>query len=354
MTQSNYFAILFIGGFKGIYEPGDTKTGGNNMKKLQGLLIIFFVFFITAVNAQDAPEEYTVKKGDTLWDITEAKFQDAFLWPNLWRVNPQIKNPDLIFPGDIIKIPSKEELLRLPAMAEKKPSVSIPAAVEKKPLAEKPKKYIIEKNRYFSSGWIDDYAPLGKIMSAPGNRTNFGKYDLVYLKSITDQKISVGDRFFAVRNIKKVNHPKTGKYLGQQIRITGTLEVKGMDGKDFEVPRAQITNSFENLQVGDGIIPYTEMEPPVVPDNPRTPVLDGYIAESYMNTGIISKGDIIYLDRGESDGVEIGDVFSTLTEDPVLRSIGKIQVFLVKPATSTAIILLSDQEITVGDMWGNR
>ena len=52
----------------------------------------------------DHPEQYVVVKGDTLWDISARFLEKPWLWPQIWKKNPQVQNPDLIYPGDIIRL----------------------------------------------------------------------------------------------------------------------------------------------------------------------------------------------------------------------------------------------------------
>src|SRR4030067_2127685 len=90
------------------------------------LLILIIFLFVFSSHAQDtSPEDYLIEKGDTLWDISDSKLQDPFLWPRLWKGNPQIKNPDLIYPGDKLKIPSREALM---------PEVEFPAVEKEIPV----------------------------------------------------------------------------------------------------------------------------------------------------------------------------------------------------------------------------
>ncbi len=314
----------------------------------------FRIIFSNGVNAQDkTPEDYTIKKGDTLWDISDSKLDNSFLWPKLWKVNPQIKNPDFIYPGDKIRIPSSEELMRLfTEVTEVKEEVPQAKPVEEIP-EELPKEYIVDKNRYIASGWIsDEYPGIGEIISAPTSRTVFGTNDLVYLK--TDGSAAVGDKFFVIRDVKEVKHPKTGKSLGHQLIVTGILEVIDMDGRDNDIPKAQITTVLGDSVVGDGLISYSEIDLPVVPDIVRTPNVRGYIVETYTNNLMARKGDIIYLDKGQNDGLKVGDIFSALSDTPVERSIGRIQIITLHPKTSVATIIKSDEDIKIGDEWGKR
>jgi hypothetical protein len=83
------------------------------IKKLSMLgLIVFGTFMINVKSAladiinikTDAPQTYVVKKGDTLWDISNLFLDQPWLWPELWRNNTQIENPHLIYPGDVLRL----------------------------------------------------------------------------------------------------------------------------------------------------------------------------------------------------------------------------------------------------------
>jgi hypothetical protein len=325
------------------------------MKKIlilfAGLLLIIPFTIIQA----SASEEYIIKKGDTLWDISGDILNDNFLWPKIWKANPQIKNPDLIYPGERIIIPTKEELRRLELPVKKaKPVVEkAPPAPETTTKAEvveeRPVRYLLDKNLYIASGWIsEDFPSIGQIVASPSERMVFGNNEIVYLR--LNRKVTKGERFLIIRDIKKVSHPRTGRTLGHQIRVAGILEVTGI--KD-DTPVAEIVDIFEEVQIGDGLMPYDDMEPPLMPEDLRRPDIDGYIVESRINNRAISAGDIIYLDKGEEDGLEVGDVFDVLSSTPIKTTIGSIQVISLKPSTSTAIVLKSRREIAIGDRWGN-
>ncbi|MBI4686655.1 MAG: LysM peptidoglycan-binding domain-containing protein [Nitrospirae bacterium] len=325
------------------------------MKKTFCLFLIALLFYVPLATAEDTEsEEYIIQKGDTLWDITGGKLNDPFLWPKVWSVNPQIKNPDLIYPGKKISIPLKEKL----APAAEAPEQEAPIAAKPEAHAEKssdvkkekPKKYIVDKNLYISSGWIsNDLRNKGAIGGSPKDQTISGKNDYVYLNA----KANVGDKFYIIKNIKRVKHPVTGRFIGHHLRIGGVVEVVGADSN---VPKAVITTAFEELEVGDGLMPYSEIEPPLAPEKARTPDIRGHIVESHMNNHISGPAGIVYLDKGQNDGLEIGDIFSaiSLADSKIEMPTGTIQVISLQSTTSAAIILKSEKEVTIGDMWGKK
>jgi hypothetical protein len=67
---------------------------------LAGVVLVGTVAAQDVLLRSDAPQEYVVKKGDTLWDISAMFLEQPWLWPEIWYVNPQVENPHLIYPGD--------------------------------------------------------------------------------------------------------------------------------------------------------------------------------------------------------------------------------------------------------------
>ena len=74
------------------------------------LVLFTTVLFTIAAHAdvlnirENAPQRYVVKKGDTLWDLSAIYLDQPWQWPKLWGWNPQIENPHLIYPGDVLSL----------------------------------------------------------------------------------------------------------------------------------------------------------------------------------------------------------------------------------------------------------
>jgi len=292
-------------------------------------------------------KDYTVERGDTLWDITKEELQDPFLWPKVWNENPDIDNPDKIYPNQKIKIPLYLLQKEISPPAPKpmvKPSMK-PQPEEKPVVITKPakKEYLIDKNLLTISGYIaDKLHAVGTIYDKPGEITNLTKGDQAYIT--TDTPVKKGDTFYIIYPVEKVKHPVTGSNMGVRIAILGTAEV--IDESD---PKILITSSYVEIPVGSLIDNYYEIEPPLAVDNPRNPEINGYIVTTLRRIYAHGNMDIVFIDKGKNDGLEVGDVLATTLQSEHKIFNGVVQVISTRPSTSAAIIRKAAKEIQIGD-----
>jgi len=99
------------------------------------MLLTLATFAYAAELRQDHPDTYTVKKGDTLWDISARFLQKPWLWPEIWQANPQVKNPHLIYPGDVLSLVYINGQARLVSDQSSGPQVRTSDAINAIPLA---------------------------------------------------------------------------------------------------------------------------------------------------------------------------------------------------------------------------
>src|SRR5476651_874769 len=82
---------------------------------VSAMLLSLATYAIAAELRGDHPDTYVVRKGDTLWDISARFLKQPWLWPEIWQANPQVHNPHLIYPGDVLNL----------AYANGRPSLSV-------------------------------------------------------------------------------------------------------------------------------------------------------------------------------------------------------------------------------------
>jgi hypothetical protein len=248
------------------------------MRKICHVLFIAFlmgpfIFILSSTSAQEkkeAEEVYTIKSGDTLWDISSKFLKDPSLWPKLWQRNPSITNPHWIYPGNTIRLspieevkevkeePKKVEVERRPAEEVKK--VEAPPAEKKreevvgtKPGEEKPP--VFPEAR--SAGFISDinFKGIGVILQNKESKTLMAEGDIVYLSFKTSDPILTGNKYTIFRPSDEVTHPTTGKKVGRKFNITGNLQIIDQSGSFYT---AKIIEAFETILVGDLVKHYVK------------------------------------------------------------------------------------------------
>jgi len=346
-----------------------------------------------AVPAKDNAAQYVIKRGDTLWDISNTFLKDPFLWPFIWKANPLITNPDLIYPGNKLAIPSlapieralnapaetapKEQVVEKKAPEEEAPPVEEPrptqgiaaGVIKPKPIEPAPgeeasatgsglilpedqPKPIIDKYSMLRAGYVNDEETGDKILGSPEeSKTAFGYDDAVYVKIQEQENVNVGDKFLIYAPLNTVKHPETGKRFGKLIKVLGILRITAKDSS--KTLTAKITLSFDIIEKNSMLTPY--QEPALIFDSPQKKAKDiaGYILEVTDKRTINAQLDFVYLDKGNADGVEPGDRFIVYTEPEKSsfprKVIGEVQVFLVKERSSTAVVRKSTDSLARGD-----
>jgi hypothetical protein len=335
--------------------------------------------------AAEANTPYIIKQGDTLWDISNAFFKDTFLWPFIWKANPAVTNPDLIFTGNTLMIPGLAPIERAlkaeaapsePPMEKKEPARETAAvqqqeglaaaatrqkaaAVEETPTGESrlilPEEQIypiVDKYAMVSAGFVSNEETKDTIVGgAERGRTIFGYDDIVYVSMRDAENVKIGDKYLIYTNVSKVKHPKTGKDFGKLIKGRGILQITAKDPA-VKVLTARITISFDEIELGNMLSPFIEPSPIYQSTQKKAKDISGYILEVTDRRSINAQSDVVYLDKGIADGVEPGDSF-LVYEQPDKKGfprkmIGETQVFLVKEHTSTAIVKKSTETMGRG------
>ncbi len=352
-----------------------------------------------AAASPEQPGKYLIRQGDTLWDIANAFYRDPFLWPLIWKSNPTVNDPDLIYPGNTLVVPSLAPVERAMSAPEEAAPVQEKAVAEKaqeQPAAAPPQEEaeapslfqrrvsieggtpepaepakgsrliipadapvpIMDKYAMLSAGFVSEEDSPDHIQGSVGDpakgveRSNLLGYDhQVYIAVTSRETVNIGDRFLIYEPVHDVKHPETRRYFGKLYKVNGILKVTG--ARELGVYPARITLSFDSAIKGNMLAPYQEPALIYPARQQQEKNLSGRILEVPDRRSISGQVDIVYLDKGKEDGVDPGDQFTVMSapnrETGVTRPIGELQVFIVKSRTSTAVVRKSIDTMTTGN-----
>lgn len=266
----------------------------------------------------DAPDQHKVARGDTLWGISGKFLKSPWCWPEVWGMNrEEIRNPHWIYPGQIVYFDRVAGRLRLGTPAGSAASTDgkvggdvhimpqvrtqklkadaisgIPAgAIE--PFLSQP--LIVEENE------LKD-AP--RIVATQEGRVYLGKTDIAYAMGELDEATS----FQAFRPGKPLKDPETKAILGYEAVYLGTLKLSRAGTEVDEAHRLIVMSSKEEMGVGDHLI---AIQPtPLVNYVPHPPdrVVNGRIVSVYGGVTQAGQNQIVAINRGKTDGLELGTV----------------------------------------------
>ena len=208
----------------------------------------------------------------------------------------------------------------------------------------------------FQGGYIKSSEPVsGVVVGARDFKQLFGMGDVLYIRVLPAANVRVGERLTLYRPSRQVFHPFTQARLGHLMVILGILQVT-TETKD-NVVSTRIERAFDSISPGDFVMPF--QPPPEVPAHQTTsgPVT-GVIVDFKQARQVTAQSEIIYIDRGETDGVALGDRFSVIrpgrrlsftTRNPDVV-LAEIKVIGLQPRTATAYVLKSTDAVHRGDI----
>lgn len=309
---------------------------------------------------RDVPDRYVVKKGDTLWDIAAFFLQKPWLWPEIWHVNPQIANPHLIYPGDEISLIYVDGRPRLTLNRGRDVKLGPQVRVEPHG-AGIPALPLDVIDTFLSKTRV--VAP-GELEAAP--HVVAGREKSIIVGAGSDFFVR-GDapseqNFWGVyRNGGNYVDPETNEILGVRAQDIGSGKLKARDG---EILTLSATRSVEEIRIGDRILPVEDRKIDTM-FYPSAPPAGSAGVIMAVEGGIDNVGhlDVVAINRGEEDGVKIGNTFAIYKKGETVRDriaedmvtlpperAGLLMVFRTFEQMSFGLVMKANRPLKVGDL----
>jgi len=318
-------------------------------------ILVFPVHLFAQEAAETVEHEagfyYTVQKGDTLWDLSTQFSDNPWLWPNLWGENSQISNPHWIYPGERIRLFHVK---------------GVDTFIKKNVEGNQPKEPEPTKEALYyyyspieSIGFIKKQAitPQGTIFKVKDDKKLIGVGDLVYIRPNTDNSLQPGTKYTIYRTLKPIEDNKTKELIGIQHYLTGVVVITK---KEPGFVLATVVKSFRDIAVNDLLMPYKKRLPRIALTQSKNG-LNGKIIGSEEHEKNIGDHTVAFIDKGDQDGVEIGQSYNIYYQEeeklsekskgsvpltPIIH--GSLLVLHTEPTTSTVLITQSERNIDPG------
>jgi hypothetical protein len=267
--------------------------------------------------APDAPSSYVVQKGDTLWSLASKFLSQPWYWPEIWYLNPDIKNPHRIYPGDTLRLVYDAEgrpQLRIERAFERGDTVRLSPQVRSTPLDQAIPAIPFEIVAAFMSKpsvvSAEDAKSLPYVVAIGRDRVIGGMGDLLYARNL--KGLPTGSRLNVVHVGDRLKDPESGKFLGYQGVYAGTarLERTAEGGGRNDLAKLVLVSSARETLTGDRLV-RDNLEVPLdfIPHAPSKPV-SGQIISVVDGVTVIGQYQVVIVNRGTRAGLEPGHVLA--------------------------------------------
>jgi hypothetical protein len=190
---------------------------------------------------------YTVRKGDTLWDISGRFFEDHFKWPELWKRNLFIKNPHLIYPGDVLKI--------TPEAIEVVKRVTVPElpVIKLEPPPPPPPPPVEEEEEVIAAPLVEELLPAPPPLPLPPVK-KFISHLIAREGFITKEELVESGAIAAPKDEDIYMHERDEVFMSYIVKKLGSLVITAIG----EVIEGRIDVSYEEIEAGTKVVPFAE------------------------------------------------------------------------------------------------
>ncbi len=311
----------------------------------------------------DPPAVYTVQEGDTLWDIAARFLDDPWKWPELWDRNPFVSNPDLIYPGDRLRL----------RMVDGEPKVTRQRVERLSPgVKERPVERLeaIETvDRSVVLPYVDRYGLLGqesnpdavgaRLVAGAKERVMYSSGDRVFVR-LNNGNDPAGEVWYAFQKPDPIRDPDSEKLFGYLLTHTGRIQLQGATSDGLR--EATVERTYAPIEAGDRLYPGGEaLERTRFLPKPA-PAVEGRILRHVGGETMLGQGQMVVLDLGARDGLERGHVLRVRghprrVSEPGQegkarlpgREKGEIMVIQTKDRLSFALIMRNQLPVEAGD-----
>lgn len=311
----------------------------------------------------NSPERYTIKKGDTLWAISGKYLYRPWNWPKLWGWNKkQIRNPHLIFPGQVLRLTWIDGQPRLGIegggsgtyrMSPEARVIATGQPITTIPLEQL--KTFFERPMVIPSA---EFQQAPRIVAGPESRLILSSGDRVYARGVKEP-----GTYYSYSSNKEVKDPDTGLLLGYEVAYGGDLATQKLTG---DVQTLSVISSKEEITVGDRLLEQKETQFDNFVPHATEGIIQGKIVSTYRGVAETGPFNTITLNLGSDQGIEAGHVFGIYKKGHErmitdvdnrkrkvaipAEEVGITMVYRVFDNLSYAIIMNSNTNVNVGDI----
>jgi len=281
---------------------------------LLSISLIFSTTLLADVLAlnDNAPKSYVVKKGDTLWDISGVFLTEPWLWPKLWRINPQIANPHLIYPGDALHLVFDKQ--GKPMLVKGKPALKWSPKVrttlkEQTPIKTLPLDVIAP---YIKYGTVLSGEEIDLLPYVIGNDEGY-KSSVDGFKVYINDELKVGQSYALYQKNEELFDPITQESLGFYGSLLATGKGLRSGNNELNEPATlYLEEAKQEIRSGSFVVPVNvgQMLPAFFTMQAATTIEKAAIIKVPSGVREFGKLEVVMINIGLVDGVNQGDILS--------------------------------------------